>query len=171
MHHLPWIAEAVGNLGVTEIPGARHNNKVLQFFRAVNATIRDDETPWCAAFVGHCLKEVGYPTSGSLAARSYETYGENLGSFRAGCIITMHRGNPKDWRGHTGFGIRLNAARTRILVLGGNQNNAVNLSWYPVARVTSYRWPPGAFVQAGLSARDIEYIESKMAAINDAADR
>ena len=34
--------------------------------------------------------------------------------------------------------------RARLLVLGGNQRDAVNISPFDTARVLGYRWPPGA---------------------------
>jgi hypothetical protein len=43
-----------------EIKGPRHNPLILQFWKGIKrGGIKDDETPWCAAFVGAMLERAG----------------------------------------------------------------------------------------------------------------
>ena len=63
-------AAAGRHLGTREWPGARHNSVVLKYFRDASMPMVDDETPWCAAFVGAVLAECVLAGTGYLAARS-----------------------------------------------------------------------------------------------------
>jgi hypothetical protein len=57
MSELPWIA-ARKHIGQMEIKGPRHNPLILQFWKDIKrGGIKDDETPWCAAFVGAMLSD------------------------------------------------------------------------------------------------------------------
>ena len=48
-----WVTEARKHIGTREIPGARHHPKIVQWWKAIKrGGIKDDETPWCAAFAG-----------------------------------------------------------------------------------------------------------------------
>jgi len=135
-----WLQIARGELGVKENTSrTRHNATIVQYFREAGfAGIKDDETAWCAAFVGAVLKRAGLPTTKSLLARSYLKWGKKLTSPRLGCIVILKRGN-SSWQGHVGFFIR--ETRTHVYLLGGNQSNSVNIAKYPKTKLLGYRWP------------------------------
>ncbi len=64
----PWIVEARKHIGTREIPGAKHEPKIIQWFKAIKAEwFTADSVPWCAAFVGGCLEQVGIRSSRSAA--------------------------------------------------------------------------------------------------------
>lgn len=160
----PWMRVAKAAIGTAEIPGAKHNPTVLGYLQRFAAWVRDDETPWCAAFVGWCLEEAGYISARSLAARSYLKWGEAAQSdglvnplARAsaprmpyGTIVVMERPG-SSWAGHVGFYVGpmdmgrnpfLMAARgPHIYVLGGNQDNRVCVRAFELSRVIGWRWP------------------------------
>jgi uncharacterized protein (TIGR02594 family) len=51
-----WIAKARGYLGLREVAGKQHNPQILAWWKAIGASwYKDDETPWCGAFVGGVL--------------------------------------------------------------------------------------------------------------------
>lgn len=134
-----WIAEAKKHIGTKEIPGPRHEPKVLGFWKAIKrGGIRDDETPWCSAFVGACLEAVGIQSTRFESARSWETWGKPLLEPAYGCIVTFRRNGG----GHVGFVVG-QGTNGGLLVLGGNQGNEVNVRAFSRSRVTSYRWPKG----------------------------
>jgi uncharacterized protein (TIGR02594 family) len=140
----PWIAEAKRNIGVHEIKGSVNNQKILEWWKAIRrGGIKDDETPWCAAFVGGCLEAVGIVSSRFEAARSYESWGSPLKEPVYGCVVTFTR----DGGGHVGFVVGQDKSGN-LLVLGGNQSDAVNVKSFPRTRATSYRWPAGVPVDA-----------------------
>lgn len=127
-------------LGLREWPGAKHNPKILDMFEDVgHGWVRDDETSWCAAFVGSVLAEAGYLGTGSLAARSYREWGVEvpLASARRGDVVVFWRESPSSWKGHVGFYHSHDSHN--VYVLGGNQGNAVSIAAYPVARLLSVR--------------------------------
>lgn len=137
-----WLDTARKYFGTTEVKGAKHNPTILRWWTAIRAPFTDDESPWCAAFVGGVLEECGIKSSRSAAARSYLKWGQRLSAPTEGCIVVFWRGSPTGWSGHVGFLIGRNGFGN-LLVLGGNQNDKVTVSAFDPARVLSYRWPSG----------------------------
>lgn len=133
---LPWIAEARKYIGSKEVVGPKHNNVIVNMWRAISQPYRDDETPWCAGFVGACLKAANYPFLSSAWARAYVDFGVKLNEPAYGCIVVFARGKG----GHVGFVVGENA-NGNLMVLGGNQFNAVNIKPFASSRVLAYRWP------------------------------
>jgi uncharacterized protein (TIGR02594 family) len=105
-------------------------------------------TEWCAAFVNAVLNESGIPGSESvsnvpLMARSFLTWGETIQDPKAGDLVVFPRGKV-GWQGHVGFYVgsiyRNNVEYYRIL--GGNQNNSVNIEIYPASKALGIRRAP-----------------------------
>jgi uncharacterized protein (TIGR02594 family) len=144
-----WLQQARELVGLEEIVGSRHEAKILQFFaEAGHSYVRDDETPWCSAMVGACLARAGEANTGSLAARSYETYGQSIVEENAsvGDIAVFWRGSPTSWQGHVAFFLRF--LDDKVEVLGGNQANKVSITTYPRSRLVAIRRPGVASLSA-----------------------
>jgi len=139
----PWFSVATRFLNdhLKEAQGPANNATIVEMFRVSgHPEVKDDETPWCAAFVGACLRLSGYKSSGSLGARSYQTFGEDLRNQpRKGCIVVFWRDDPKSAKGHVALYDREDG--DGIFVLGGNQGDAVSFGRFPKSRVVAYRWP------------------------------
>ena len=61
--------------GLKEIAGPRDEAKIVQMFAAVgHAWVKDDETAWCAAFVGAMIERVGLISTKALNARSHHQH-------------------------------------------------------------------------------------------------
>lgn len=136
-----WLVEADKLLGLKEIPGPRHSPEILQMWKDIKrGGIKDDETPWCAAFVGAMLERAGITSSRFESAKSYEKWGVALAKPVYGCVIVMTRKGG----GHVGFVVGVNS-RGQILVQGGNQDNQVNIRAFPADRTANavYRYPAG----------------------------
>lgn len=135
-----WIAQARGYLGLREVKGAAHAPKILEWWRAIGASwFKDDETPWCGAFVGGVLAEVGItpPAKGAGAsARAWLDFGVRLTSPAYGCIVVFERAGG----GHVGYVVGKDKAGN-LMVLGGNQGDGVSIRPFAMARVLGYRWP------------------------------
>jgi uncharacterized protein (TIGR02594 family) len=88
---------------------------------------------WCGAFVNAILGKTGYTKSNSNQARSFLRYGVATRNPRKGDIVVLGR--------HVGFygGHVTRNGRTYVAVLGGNQSNRVQTSYFLASRVLSYR--------------------------------
>lgn len=135
-----WLENALRYIGLKEIQGIKHNPKILEFWQKIGVSFKDDETPWCAGFVGGVLEEVGVKSSRSAAARSYMTWGVELPGPAVGSVVTFWRGNIDSWHGHVGFVVGKDY-RGHLMVLGGNQGNEVCIKPFNTWRVLSYSWP------------------------------
>jgi uncharacterized protein (TIGR02594 family) len=134
------LAAAGEYLGEKEWPGARHNPVIVGFFSASGApNINDDETPWCAAFVGAVLAQIGLQGTGKLNARSYLDWGVevHIRDVMPGDVVVFWRGQPNGWQGHVGFVVRIDG--DRVIVRGGNQGNAVSDASYPLSQLLGFR--------------------------------
>lgn len=135
----PWLAAAWRELGQTEIKGAADNARIVAFFReAGHPTVKDDETAWCAAFAGAMLERAGLPATRSLRARSYIAWGAAIETPRTGCIAVFSRGSDPAL-GHVGFVV--GETDTGLVLLGGNQSNAVTVEVFARTRLLALRWP------------------------------
>jgi uncharacterized protein (TIGR02594 family) len=138
------MVEAEKLIGLKEIKGAQHAPEILQMWRDIKrGGIKDDETPWCAAFVGAMLERVGIRSSRFESARSYLDWGQLLAVPVPGCVVVFTR----QGGGHVGFAVGRDKSGN-LLILGGNQSDAVNIRAFPVSRVTGYRWPARIMVPA-----------------------
>lgn len=136
----PWMAIARHLLGAREISGSTDNPLIVEMFRlSGHKQVKDDETPWCAAFVGACLALSGFGGTKRLNARSYLDFGQRLSQPRPGCIVVLWRGSPDAETGHVGFFDHI--SNGRIFLIGGNQGDAVSIQGYPAERLLGYRWP------------------------------
>jgi uncharacterized protein (TIGR02594 family) len=133
------VAAAMNYLGAEEIPGKLHNAVIVDMFRkSGNAGIKDDETAWCAAFLGAVLFDVNIPGTKKLLARSYLNWGQPtlLREAQPGDVMIFPRG--KSWQGHVTIFLRWVDANTAECI-GGNQSDAVNVQRYKVANILGVR--------------------------------
>lgn len=129
-------------IGLQEWPGARHNPQILGFFEdSGHSWVQDDETPWCAAFVGAVLAEAGEIGTGALNARSYNDWGVAVDEddIQTGDVVVLWRESPSSWKGHVAFAASGIKEDGTIDLLGGNQDNAVTVQAYPADRILSVR--------------------------------
>ncbi|MBP0484688.1 TIGR02594 family protein [Sagittula salina] len=165
------ILEAAGaHLGLAEWPGAKHNPEVIGFFNAVgHGWVKDDETPWCAAFVGAVLATLGLPHTGKLNARSYLQWGEKVHQSEAlpGDVVIFSRGDPNGASGHVAFLVRFDGS-DRVVVRGGNQGNKVSDASYTVGRVLGYRRATGQepdgvpILRAGMRGVEVKALQLRL---------
>lgn len=137
-----WLARAWAEVGQREGPSTSDNPRVLQYYRdAGHPGVTHDEVAWCAAFVGACLERVGIASTRSLMARSYLSFGEPLARGRVGAIAVLSRGADPAL-GHVGFWV--GETESSVLLLGGNQGDAVAVSAYAKEKLLGLRWPTGS---------------------------
>lgn len=140
----PWMPIALGERGVREIVGAKHNHRVLEYHAETRGRATEDETAWCSAYVNWCFDKAGIMPTRSAAARSWLNWGVALPRPVVGCVVVLSRG-PNPAQGHVGFLASLPSGGM-VRLLGGNQANHVSIALYPQWRVLGYRWPAGVAV-------------------------
>lgn len=139
-----WLAKAAAELGVSEVSGAKSNPRILDYRRAGKTPLGGDDgaVPWCAIFVNAMLESAGVPGSGSAMARSYVKHPgfHKLAAPMLGCIAvkSSNRGSAS---GHVGFYVGEDGLF--VYLLGGNQNDQVNISAFKKAEFVGFFWPKG----------------------------
>ena len=117
---------AMAELGQREVAGSTDNPRIVEYFTATSYHASDDETPWCAAFTNWVLMQASIARTKSAAALSFADWGMSIKQPKYGDVVVINRGGG---RGHVGFFVGFDKAG-RIGILGGNQNNEVNISWF-----------------------------------------
>ena len=145
MKELNWINVARQFIGMREVKGVKHNPAIIQmldemgkFGNEAKAWWRDDETPWCGLFVGYVMGKAGrYVVKEWYRAKEWASpLLTKLDAPAYGCIAVLDRAGG----GHVGFVVGKDA-RGNIMLVGGNQNDEVNISPFAPSRITGYHWP------------------------------
>lgn len=131
----PWLAVATQEIGIRERPGPMPHPRIWEYLASVdNLSELDrssDETPWCSCFMNWCVEQCGIDGTNAAWAKSWHNWRKRLnGSPRTGAIAVFERVTAKNHAGHVGICIA--QEDDQLLLLGGNQSNAVRYSWYPV---------------------------------------
>ncbi|MEQ3656520.1 MAG: TIGR02594 family protein [Dokdonia sp.] len=131
---------ALSQYGVTEIVGNAHNPKVLNYFKEIgHKWVTTDETAWCSAFVNWVALKGNVERSNKLTARSWLQVGKEINKPQLNDLVVFWRYKKSSWKGHVGFFIGYTEDKKYIYVLGGNQNNQVNIKKYPAYRLLGFR--------------------------------
>lgn len=131
----PWMDKAFSQIGVSEVKGEAKNNPSIIDYHSTTGKFKTDETPWCASFVNWSLVRSNVPSINSARAFDYKKYGTKLEKPAYGAIAIMNYS-------HVGFVAGTNSDG-RVVLLGGNQGDAVNLSPNSTGAVLQYRYPNG----------------------------
>lgn len=95
-------------------------------------------TAWCAGYINSSLAQAGLEGTGSNMARSFMNWGTGVSDPRKGDLAVFSRGDPKGPYGHVGF-FEGYDKDGNIIVLGGNQNDAVSRQTYEAERLLGFR--------------------------------
>lgn len=134
-------------IGTDEVAGSLDNPMLMAMLRLDNKWPKNDEVPWCSAFVNFVCWLLRLPRSKSLLARSWLAVGNevNIVSAIAGYdVVVLKRGGGEQpgsenmtAPGHVGFYAGHQAGM--VQVLGGNQSDSVSVAGYPMDRILSIR--------------------------------
>ncbi|MCB9354239.1 MAG: TIGR02594 family protein [Lewinellaceae bacterium] len=133
----PWIKVAIREIGIREFYSNADNPRIVQYLQSTdtisNIAKSNDETYWCSAFVNWCIEKAGYEGTSSAWARHWLNWGNQLNNPMRGCVVIFKRGSG----GHVGFYIK--ETNNSIYVLGGNQDDEVNIKMYSKTNLLGYR--------------------------------
>lgn len=141
-----WLLWALLETYVKELPGAKSNPRILEYFKLGKIALKpDDATAWCAIAANAALEANGISGTGSAGARSFvasKSFGK-LDGPALGALAVWKRGTPDKGFGHVGFYV--GEASGSIYVVGGNQGDAFNISPFPRKsanmELIGYYWP------------------------------
>lgn len=112
--------------GTQEIVGKQHNPTILNWAKelGLEKVYTADEIAWCGLYVAYVVKKAGFETvKDPLWARNWGKFGTSQKEAMLGDILVFTRPNGG---GHVGFYV--GEDDTCYHVLGGNQNNRVNVT-------------------------------------------
>lgn len=155
-----WHQIAMGELGVTEITGAKHNPRIIEYHSKTGLKASDDETPWCGAFVAWCFDSVGIPYKKSLAARARAWLDDpnfkRIEKPILGAVGVIPRGRRGSGQGHVFFfNGWTDESKQWFFALGGNQGGSsdehdgrVTVQKIRTSEVLGWMWPNGVKLPA-----------------------
>lgn len=139
MEQPPWMREAWAEFGQKELAGPESNARIVALYKdAGHPNIKSDAIAWCAAYLGACLERSGIHGTRSLMARSYGAWGREITEARPGAVAVLSR-TTDPTLGHVGF--VLAERGDDLILLSGNQSDAVTVAAFPKSRLISLRWP------------------------------
>lgn len=126
----PWMLTAKGELGQNEVSGKKANPRILSYFKSSKFWGTDDSgaaNAWCASFVAWVMQQNGYqPPKNAFRAKAWSEFGKKINDPVYGAIgIKSRKGG-----GHVAFVVGASSDGQYLYMLGGNQDNEVNISRY-----------------------------------------
>jgi len=138
------LFQAFGEVGVKEVPGKGDNPDIVKYHAFAtrdNKVGMADSVPWCAAFMCWLLESLGLKSTNSRMARSFERLGKviPIEDFLPGDLIVMFRNGIESGQGHVTVGLKLdsNSFGNKAWLLGGNQNDEVNIKKFALTNMTA----------------------------------
>lgn len=123
---------ALGELGVREVPGAASNPRINEYAASTTLKATSDEVPWCSSFANWCVVRAGLVGTQSAAAKSWITWGVDVGldskRWSIGDVMVFARDGGNHVAFFQGYTQPI-APVPNPAVIGGNQNNAVSVAF------------------------------------------
>jgi uncharacterized protein (TIGR02594 family) len=157
------LVQAVKLIGTKEIVGKAHNPVILEWAKELKIkAYTNDEIPWCGLFIAYCAHKAGVEVvDGPLWALNWVKYGTKESTPMLGDVLTFKR----DGGGHVG--LYVGEDRTHYHVLGGNQNNQVNVMRIAKTRLHQARRTAWKIAQPS-NVRKIELSNKGIISTNEA---
>jgi uncharacterized protein (TIGR02594 family) len=132
-----WLQLARRDIGVRETLGPNDGPWIRRMLARLGAKWLLGQ-PWCGGAVADWILNAGGLVIPKhwYRARAWLDWGAVLPAPAVGCVVVFER----QGGGHVGLVVGADSGG-RLLVLGGNQGNAVSIAPFDRARVLGYRWP------------------------------
>lgn len=130
-----WIKTAMKEVGILEVPGPEHNERIMEYHK-VSGGFSTDEVPWCGSFVNWVMIKNKIDTVKIPArAKSWLDFGKQSCPIVGSIAVKSRSGG-----GHVCFVVGRNIMGD-LYCLGGNQSNGVNIRLYPRDVFIDFRVP------------------------------
>ena len=131
-----YVKIALKEIGAKEIKGSVHNPRVVEYQKTTSGKYSDDETPWCGAFISWVMKTAGIQHNIKIPerAKEWKAFGVQTLNPVVGSIAIKDRVGG----GHVCIVIG-GSINGRLLCVGGNQNDEVNIAQYKRSDFTDFR--------------------------------
>jgi uncharacterized protein (TIGR02594 family) len=140
-HKVPWMVTALKEVGQAEISGKKANPRIMEYFKASKFWGTDDsggKNAWCASFVAWVMKENGYAAvENAFRAKAWTGFGKKIKDPVYGAIgVKIRKGG-----GHVAFVVGQSNDGKHLFMLGGNQDDMVQIKKYPLSAWTTFVVP------------------------------
>jgi uncharacterized protein (TIGR02594 family) len=161
-----WLQAGLKLIGVKETLGVRDNSTIIDWAKdeggSIARTYTHDSIPWCALFANHCLTKAGLKGTESLWALDFAGQWPSVKLLgpAVGAFAPMLR----DGGGHIGIVVGKDQ-HGNIMLLGGNQSDAVNIKPFAKGRLNKGLWWPAGVPlpgQVGFSSLPIVQSDGKI---------
>lgn len=141
-----WMAYALSQIGVKEVPGPANSPVIARWLKALKAWWSDDATPWCGVFVAHVLQRATQVVPQHwYRAKAWLEWGKSCPpAYGAVCVLARQGG------GHVFFVTKVST--NFVWGIGGNQGDAVSEAKFARSRVLGFRWPASLPLPAAATA-------------------
>ena len=157
-----WVQEAAKDIGQLEIKGDKNNPVIVDAIDWADGKnddknlqgIRNDDIPWCSSWLCGKFEQAGIQSPRTAWAQGWAPWGQKLTGPAVGCVVVFR------WSasaGHVGIVMGKNAAGN-LMVLGGNQADAVNVKAFGTGQVLAYRWPTGYDLPAVVGLKNLPVV-------------
>jgi uncharacterized protein (TIGR02594 family) len=142
-----WFGVAQAEMAA-KVSEASTPDRIRAYFAATDFGKVTGQIPhWCGAFVAHCIKAAGagdtIPKESARAANwtSWGTQSIPVGSddLPQGAVVVLTPQPGTNTSGHVAFFSKFSADGKKVVLLGGNQSEAVNETGYSVTRIAAIR--------------------------------
>ena len=144
-----WLTRARHFIGMAELPGVKNSPELMAVLDWADGKqdgktlgAQNDDEAYCAKGICAVFEIEQIRSTRSPAARSFQKWGQTLAGPALGAVVVFWRKSVDGPFGHVGF-VAGRDSSGNVMCLGFNQSDSINIRAFPMARVLSFRWPPG----------------------------
>lgn len=143
-----WLTAGLKFIGTKETPGSKDNRVIIDWAKDeggdIAKTYTHDSIPWCALFANMCLTKAGLKGTESLWALDFA--GQWPSVKLIGPAVGAFAPMVRDGGGHIGIVVGKDQ-HGNVMLLGGNQSDAVNIKPFAKTRLNKGFWWPSSVPQ------------------------
>lgn len=158
------LTVALSLYGTAEKPGPGNNPSILAWAKAtgLDRVYKADSIAWCGLFMAYAALQAGWDIPiNPLGARNWQAFGVKADEPMLGDVLVFSR------KGGGHVGIYVGEDATAYHVLGGNQDNVVNIKRVAKSRFLQARRPKWKIAQPG-NVRVVKLAASGKLSTNEA---